>query len=359
MKLLIILCISLASSAFAQKVPKLDLLDLCQGQSQSLKSSIELIPLSKADLLVVDKGFCTQYISLQSDIEAKETVKEIEMGLDINIVDKCPEPIVTSSDKWKIRFYASHSFTTYFDTDVKFNSSRYNVEIKDYEWAERGSRKYFKPKTWKEPGNNPTQFIDEPSNTFTVSLEKDGNEFFLSAFHPKFIQAPDQVKHISGTIDGVQVDELAKIDKPFDGYNQVPGESEIISNDNTHRQMSFELGYGRRFKLIDTKIGSIRYVPSIGFGIITGENYSEVIKPNEWWESDKYEAPYGIKGYGGSITNRLEVNSKNERVGFFYENKFANYKMDHAFLDGTQSYNLSFMGNSVGMKFMIYNSNKE
>ena len=67
---------------------------------------------------------------------------------------------------------------------MKFRSSRYNVDIKDYDWQERSSRTFFNPKTWMVEDNNPLQVIDEPTNKFTLSLEKNGLEIFLSAFHP-------------------------------------------------------------------------------------------------------------------------------------------------------------------------------
>ena len=258
-------------------------------------------------------------------------------------------------DKWKIRFYASHSYTTYFNSDIKFQSSRYNVEIKDYEWAERSSREFFTPAEWKKPGSNPLQMIDEPSNTFTVSLEKNGHEFFLSAFHPKFLQAPDQVKYVKGSIDGTLVDGVVPINKPHDGWDQTPGESELVRNANTHKQMTFEVGYGYRFKLFDTKVGSMSFIPSVGVGVMAGTNRSTVIKPNEWFEFDEYNDTQYIQGFGGSVTNRIEFNTKKEKLGLFYENKLGFYHQHHGFLDGKQTYDLGFMGNSIGIKMMIYN----
>ncbi|NDC89324.1 MAG: hypothetical protein EB075_11080 [Bacteroidetes bacterium] len=123
--------------------------------------------------------------------------------------------------------------------------------------------------------------------------------------------------------------------------------------------MTFELGYGYRFKLLDTKIGSISYIPSVGAGVMVGENFSVDIKQNAWWDFNNYQDSYGVQGFGGSITNRIEFNSKKERFGLFYENKLAYYHQEHGFLDGTQKYDLGFMGNSVGMKFMIYNPNNK
>jgi len=257
-------------------------------------------------------------------------------------------------DKWKLRIYLSNSFTRYYNTDIKFSSSRYNVEIKDYQWTERGSREYFQNKKWTEQGINPIQMIDEPSNTFVLSIEKNSHELFLSVFHPKFLQNPDQVVYMQGTIDGLEVDGNYNINRPFDGYNQSPAEMELVRNENTKSEILLEIGYGYRFKLIDDKIGNITYVPSMGLGLSCGKNLVVVIKENEWWEFDKYKQKAEIQGFGGSITNRIEFNTGKGRFGIFYENKLSYYKQNHGFMDGNQKYNLKLIGNSIGVKFMIY-----
>ena len=320
---------------------------------------------STSELIIIDKGFCEVYLESISDTAVKDINESINnLTLDLkpfyscnnNLNDKI-SIIESKKDKWKIRFYASHSFTTYFATDIKFRSTRYNVDIKDYEWAERGSREFFKSSTWKEEGNNPSQMLDEPSNTFTVSIEKNNNEFFLTAFHPKFLQKTDQIKYMKGTIDGVEVDGNYDINKPFDGYNQEPGEMELVRNQNTHLEMMFELGYGRRIPIVKGRFGSIVYTPSIAAGITGGKNLTVVVKEGQWWDFDDYEpeAYWTIQGFGGSILNRLEFNSKNERVGVFYENRFSYYKQNHEFMDGNQEYDLKLMGHNVGVKFMLYN----
>ena len=263
-----------------------------------------------------------------------------------------------NNDEWKLRFYLSHSFTSYYNTDIKFSSSRYNVEIKDYQWTERGSREFFQYKKWTEQGNNPLQMIDEPSNTFVLSIERNSHEFFLSVFHPKFLQNPEQVVYMKGTIDGVEVDGIYNINRPFDGYNQSPEEMELVRNENTNAEILLEIGYGYRFKLIDDKIGKISYVPSIGVGLSCGQNLVVVIKENEWWEYDNYKQKSEVQGFGGSITNRIEFNTEKERFGIFYENKLSYYKQNHGFMDGNQKYHLKLIGNSVGVKFMINNSKK-
>ena len=162
---------------------------------------------------------------------------------------------------------------------------------------------------------------------------------------------------MKGTIDGVAVDGVQNVNEPYDGYNQRPGESEIMRNQNTHKQMTFEMGYGYRFKLLNTKFGSLSYIPSAAAGVMVGQNNSSMIQEGKWWDYDSHRDPFGVQGFGGSVTNRIELNSPKERIGVFYENKLSLYKQEHGFQDGIQKYDLSFMGNSFGVKFMIYNPN--
>ena len=67
----------------------------------------------------------------------------LDKGIQVN-ASRCAKPV--AADKEKFRRYASNSFTTYFNTNIKINSRPYKVDIKDYEWAERGSRVFFMPK---------------------------------------------------------------------------------------------------------------------------------------------------------------------------------------------------------------------
>lgn len=309
---------------------ELDLESICGGQAPAGVASpgLKLLSLQNEDLILVDRGFCPVYRDSRS-----------------------ANP---DDGRWTIRFYASHSFTHYFNSDVSFHSSRYDVTIRDYEWAERGSRDFFSPTTWAKAGNNPFQILDEPTNTFTFSIEKDGNEFFLSAFHPKFLQADHQVKQMSGTIDGTVVDRVQPVNQPFHGYNLTPGESKLVRNEFTYAQMNYEAGYGRRFVVFNSKIGNITYVPRIGVGIQMGKGYSAMVKPGAWWDYEESTGSIRYQGFGGSIGNRIEFNSKNERVGVFLDTKVAYYSMKNQFLDGTQKFNLGFLSNNVGVKFRLY-----
>lgn len=330
---------------------------------QPSPAPLDLDTLCKNDtpeqaLLVIDDGFCSAWAESRLESTASLSLDQAQRLNSSPVSCASPTP-APKAEKWKVRFYASHSFTKYFNSDLRIDSSRYQVTIKDYEWAERGSRDFFLPETWKKPGNNPFQMIDEPTNTFTISIEKNGVEFFLSAFHPKYLQAPDQSKLITGKIDGQEVNGYQMVNTPFHGYVQVPGESKIVQNRCTHQQMEYTIGASKRFTLASGKAGSLVYAPGIAGGVMTGGCVSVAVKAGSYWDYDEHTDRLRFQGAGGTVTNRVEFNSPNERFGLFYENKFGMYRLQHGFLDGTQQYNLMYMGNSFGMKFMIFNPNRK
>jgi hypothetical protein len=254
---------------------------------------------------------------------------------------------------WQVRVYASHAFTHYFPSDIRIKTSRYDVKIDNYEWVERSSREFFNPKTWAKPGNNPFQVFDEPSNSYTLAFEKNAHVIFVSHFHPKFYQDPDQIRHIQGTIDGVAVDHTAPVNDALHGNYYLPGAMRLEDNKNTYLQMEFEAGYAHKFTLLDTKkFGKVLYVPGISAGVQTGRTRSAVIKDGERVE---YHEQYSLQGVGGSIRNKIEWRTPKERFGLFYENKTSLYHRKHALLDGTQEFNFCYTANTVGFSFSLYN----
>jgi hypothetical protein len=254
---------------------------------------------------------------------------------------------------WQVRVYASHAFTHYFPSDIRIKTSRYDVKIDNYEWVERSSREFFNPKTWSKPGNNPLQIFDEPSNSYTLAFEKNAHIIFVSHFHPKFYQEPDQVRHIQGTIDGVAVDHNAPVNDALHGNYQLPGAMRLEDNKNTYLQMEFEVGYAHKFNLLSSKkFGTISYVPGISAGVQTGRTRSATVKDGERVE---YHEQYSLQGVGGSIRNKIEWRTPKERFGLFYENKTSLYHRKHNLLDGTQEFNFAYTANSVGFSFSLYN----
>ena len=141
------------------------------------------------------------------------------------------------------------------------------------------------------------------------------------------------------------------------GWNQNLGQSGIVANDKGYRQHTVEIGYGYGFNLVKVKCGGISYIPSIGLGSMGGTGSTVTINKGAWFDYDSLRESYGIQGFGGSVTKSVEINTAKERFGLFYENKIALYHNNHEFFDGTQTYNIRFMGISVGKKFMLFNPN--
>jgi hypothetical protein len=310
-----------------------------------------LMTIDQQPLHVLERGFCQAWQQMNRETMMPNPYANARPGIQQPLTSNTSNSVNVGG--WKLSIYAGHSFTSYFHSDIYLKSSRYDLHIQDYEWAERGSRKYFLPKTWKQPGNNPFQFIDEPTNAFSLCLEKSNHQFCLTAFHPKFHQADHQNKYMVGTIDGTAVNGVAPINKPFDGYDQVPGESELARNQNTHRQMSYEIGYGYRIPLVNSRYGNLSYIPSVGVGIMMGENLSIVVKEGEWWEFDEYQDRTRVQGFGGSVGNRIEYRTPKGNFGVYAENRIGYYQQQHGFMDGIQKYNLGYSSNRVGLVFTI------
>lgn len=172
--------------------------DFCIDESQ-IKTELVPIPLCQNNLTseVNNANTETQITNLQNTLlnigiftgnsidQKQEFCKNIN---DISQTKKEPFEFLTTDDEgkpWKLRFYFGFSRTYYQPTDMKLESSRVNVTIKDFEFEERTSSEFYNPANWKE-FQDAFRWIDEPTNTFRISLEKNNNEFFVSIYHPKF-----------------------------------------------------------------------------------------------------------------------------------------------------------------------------
>ena len=277
------------------------------------------------------------------------------------------QSLTTEKTKWQIRLYASHSFTRYGKSDFKMRSSRVNIDVKDLPIDGRDGHNWFNLEKLTTNGHNVFQIFDEPSNTFAIGFTKSSknskisHEFILSAFHPKEIFHKDTPVRVDGTVDGVAVNDVVVLNEPFDGYNQTPGELELVRNQNTKHNMIWTIGYRPRFKLLDGKAGSLIYSPGIEVGINTGQAYSAITKKDKWWQTDAYgeSGALNYHGFGGTITNKIEYAIPGGRFGVHVENKIGAFKKKIPFLDGTQEYVMKFMGNSIGMTFKLYDSKKK
>lgn len=268
----------------------------------------------------------------------------------ISFVDEKPKS--TKDDGWKFNFNFGFNRTKYFNTDMHLSSSRINATIKDFEFKERTSADFYNPKTWKQP-MDALRWIDEPTNSFTISAEKNNNIIFATAFHPKFLKQDHQNKHVTGTVDCVQVDKVMPINEQFDGYNNQPGEMNMTRFENTHMQMDWQLGYGRRINIANSdKYGSLSYIPSIHAGLTTGQHLDVYVKEGEYWQFDEYKDKNRIQGANLSLGNRVQYDYK--KFSAFVENKMTVSHLEHPFLDGTAKYNMKYNATTFGVGVKLF-----
>lgn len=264
------------------------------------------------------------------------------------------EPVLKNKkdDNWTFRFNFGYNRTKYFDTDMHLKSSRMDVNIKDFSFQERTSSDFYNPGNWQS-AQDAFRWIDEPTNSFILSAEKNNNVFSISAFHPKFLKQNYETKHVTGTVDGVTVDKMMPINEPFDGYNDKLGEMHLTRFESTHRQMDWQFGYGRNITLMNNdKYGKLLYTPSIYAGVTSGQHVDVYAKPNEYWEFNDYEDKHRIQGLNASFGNRLQY--EYGKASVFVENKTTVSHLKHQFMDGTAEYNMKYNATTFGLGFKLY-----
>jgi hypothetical protein len=260
----------------------------------------------------------------------------------------------TSKDgDWKFNFSMGFNRTKYADTDMHLKSSRVDATIKDFSFDERTSSDFYNPNNWEQP-MDAFRWIDEPTNSFTFSAEKNNNVYSITAFHPKFLKHTYQDKHVTGTIDGVAVDKVMPINEEFDGYNDQPGQMHLTRFENTHMQMDWQLGYGRNITIADThKYGKLVYTPSVYAGLTSGKHYDVYVKPGAYWDFDGSEDKMKIQGGNVAIGNKIKY--EYGRVNVFVENKFTFSHLEHQFMDGTAKYNMKYNATTFGLGVNVFN----
>ncbi|MFN8578640.1 MAG: hypothetical protein U0354_17570 [Candidatus Sericytochromatia bacterium] len=255
-------------------------------------------------------------------------------------------------NKWDFKFQFGYNRTKYFDTEMHLKSSRLDVTVKDFSFKERTSSDFYNPKNW-EGFQDAFRWIDEPTNSFILNAENKNNVLYFTAFHPKFLKQDYQEKPVTGTVDGVQVDKVMPINEEFDGYNNQPGEMHLVRFESTHKQMDWQVGYGRNITLLETqKAGKLVYTPSVHVGVTTGKHLDVYLKPNEYWEFNDYEDKTRIQGANFSVGNRLMY--EYGRFNAFVENRFNFSHLEHQFMDGKAEYNMKYTNTTFGVGMKIF-----
>ena len=256
-----------------------------------------------------------------------------------------------NGSEWKIRFHFGFSRTDYAKTDLHINNSLMNVVVKDVVFSERTSDSHYNPANW-EGFTTAFKWIDEPTNTFALSLEKGKNNFYLTVFHPKFLKS---VLYKETQVDGVSSFEFKDIYERDDFSQVIPEGYNMLYLGNTHYNMNWQVGYGRQFSIFDSKKwGKLTYVPKADIGIATGKARSVRIVPGVAW--DDYIDDHKIQGYNASIGHRLEYSRGN--TSLFVDHKTIINHLEHGFYDGTVEYNLRSSPLTFGIGFQVFNKKK-
>jgi len=291
------------------------------------------------------------------DVDLSEQCKNVFQKEHPSLVcDDIPPVVLDKVDEkqnpWKVRFHFGFSRTDYKPTDLHIQSSVANVVIRGVEMHERTSAKHYNPAYWLE-SKRPLKFIDEPTNTFTLSLENDNNAFYLTIFHPKYLKS---ILYKKTVVDGQDHFEFSEIHESDDFSQVIPEGHGMMYLGNTHMNLVTQIGYGRKFKVVETeKFGKITFIPRVDFGVSTGEARSVHIIRGERW--DDYYGDHTLQGFNVSLGSRLEY--QKGKVSMFVDYK-ANYaKMKHAFYDGTVEYDLVMTPITFGLGIDVFSGKKK
>jgi hypothetical protein len=327
----LITLVLLLNCAFAQeesRVIDIDLMTFCEGEQST--SDNEVINLEK-------KITC-------------DGIKKLEA--------QRPEPfLITKKDEegntWKLRFHFGFSRTDYSKTDLRIKNDVINVVIKDVEMHERTSAHHYNPANW-DKFENSFQWIDEPTNTFTFSLEKNKNVFYLTIFHPKYLKS---LTYSKSEVNGKPHYDFSEVDQETTDFSSpIPEGSNLLYLGNTHQNMIWQIGYGLQFTLFNTpKAGKLNYTIKGDVGLNTGKARSVHIVPGVAW--DDYIDDSKIQGINASLGHRLEY--QRGKVSLFLDQKTIYSRIQHGFYDGTIDYNLRSTPTTFGVGVDLFTKKKK
>lgn len=332
----------LFSSAHAQDIPvvDIDLASVCESPEKiSRCEETEIGQLGSFQKKLEDHQLCDS---------VKELAKQNLAPLNLELKDESGNP-------WKIRFHFGFTRNNYRPTDLKLESTRETKTIKGFQFDERTSATHYNPANWKEPVDA-LRWIDEPTNSFTISIENKKNVIYLTAFHPKTLATYYQGKDGQGQDIYIKAPASAYLsNNPALTVNSIPAGYSAMEIQNTRGLMNYSVGYGRKLQIFDSqKAGKLNYIVRVDVGAMVGAAKSfHFTEDREFSEGkDKTRIQSGTIALG----HRLEY--QKGKVGVFVEQKYTKTKMEHAFLDGKASYNLDFSTLNFGVSIDLFTKRK-
>lgn len=312
---------------------EIDLMQLCIDEENKRQGPCQEIEI-KTQPIMLDNDLQKLFM-LDSPIEKK---KESCAAIKDLANKKTPPITIFKEDEkgkiWKIKFSFGFTRTDYSNTDMYLKTSVMDIVVRDFEFEERTSASYYDPAKWKEPQDT-LRWIDEPTNTFNLSIQKNKNTFYITIFHPKFLKLAGQEKQVTGTLDGVKVNEKLNLDNQL-GWDYFG---------NTYRQLDWQIGYGRTFTIAEKKNNAFTYTPRINAGISTGVNLSS-------FRGVEKQANSEIMGVNASIGQRFEY--EYGRYYLYLDDEVTFSQLKHGFMDGTAKYNMIYNHISLGVGITLY-----
>ena len=291
---------------------------------------------SWAETLAVDvSGICKEQMERQME------------GLDCSTIP--PYEIETpgppgEGKTWKIRFYFGFSRTQYAPTDMSVRTPSMNVVVRDFRMVERTSAGYYNPANWEQP-LDALRWIDEPTNTFNLSFEKGDHVIYITAYHPKYLQSFDYTPENPSTGAPATLSAVGNSNPP------IPAGSSRINFLNTYQNMVWQVGYGHKFQLLQSKhSGHLYYIPKADIGVSIGLSRTSILSPEGVIKD--YEGKRDFQGFDASIGHRLEYDQG--RVSLFIDQRVIFSHRNHEFLDGTADYNLRMTPITVGVGIDLF-----
>ena len=184
-----------------------------------------------------------------------------------------------------------------------------------------------------------------------LEFQKGKNSFFLNIYHPKFLTAEDDGKASIGSVEGVVEGKYVNQEEVSVSEKKLVGEKKQIQLklQNTHRQMDWQIGYGRRITLVENKSEKVVMVPHIAVGISTGKTQSSYT--DSQGNRQDYESGGEVQGVNVTVGNRLQYERK--RLSFFMDESLTASKLRHPFLDGSAVYDMRYLTNTIGISFQL------
>lgn len=275
---------------------------------------------------------------LSKEIVRPERLQACDMIRDIGISDPGKPLVVNRVDpqgkKWKIKFYFGPAVTQYLPTTINIKSTDVNLRIRDFRFQDRNGIHHYDPSSWKS-FEAAMKWADESTNKMVLQLQKGKNSIFISIFHPKFVTAQGfsdgNTGNARGTINGKEIDEKATIGK------DVP-----VLIQETHRQMDWQIGYGREIAIFENGKSSLTYEPHVAAGITTGETNTGYVDGS----GDLHRGSGKHEVQGGNVSIGQKLDYSRGRVSVFLDQSLNAAFIKHQFAeDGEASYDL--MSNSV------------